>query len=343
MTAPAAGRTVRVGVVGVGVMGADHARQLSSTVPGARVVAVADVNGARAQQVAEQVGARVADDPSALIGSGDVDAVAIASADATHADLVRACVAAGKPVLCEKPLAPSLTETADLVGGIGADGVRLVSVGYMRRFDPGYAELREVVRSGRYGQPLVVHCVSRGVSAGIGATSESSITGASTHDLDVVPWLLGVPIVEAAWLAPRQSREAAGLQDPQVLLLRMADGVLCTVETYLNARYGYDIRCEIVCETGTVSLAEPHRVVTGTELASRQSYWPDWRGRFADAYRLELAAWIRCAGGASPPTAPLATVTDALAAAEVAEALIRSMARGGGFVSTQQSESGPVR
>jgi myo-inositol 2-dehydrogenase/D-chiro-inositol 1-dehydrogenase len=273
------------------------------------------------------------------VRSEDVDAVVVASADSTHADLVRACVAAGKPVLCEKPLAPSLGETADLLGDIGPDGAPLVCVGHMRRFDPGYAALRSVVQSGRHGSPLVVHCVSRGVRSGLGATSESSITGASIHDLDIVPWLLGERVAEAAWFAPRQSVEADGLQDPQLLLLRTETGVLCTIETYLNARYGYDIRCEVVCETGAVSVAEPRRLITDTELTRASDYWPDWRGRFSDAYRLELTEWVGCVRSGIRPTDPLASVDDALAAAQVADALIRSMHQGGGFVATRAPAS----
>lgn len=332
---------VRIGVIGVGVMGADHARQLNTAVPGARVAAVADADPSRARAVAADVGAAAADDPSALIAGADVDAVVVASSDPTHAGLVRACVAAGKPVLCEKPLAPSLAETAELVRDLGADGAALVSIGFMRRFDPGYAGLRDAIRSGRRGAPLVVHCVSRGVSSGPGATSEYSITGASIHDLDIVPWLVGSPVSEAAWFAPRQSREADGLQDPQLLLLRTEDGVLATVETYLNARYGYDIRCEVVCESAAVSLAEPRRVLLDADLARAGDYWPDWRGRFADAYRLELTTWVRAISSDRMPRGPLATVADAVAAAEVAEALIRSMRQGGGFVPTQLSR--PVR
>jgi myo-inositol 2-dehydrogenase/D-chiro-inositol 1-dehydrogenase len=319
-------------------MGADHARQLVTAVPGAWVAAVADADQARAQGVAAEIGVP-APDPLTLIASADVDAVVIASSDATHADLVRDCVAAGKPVLCEKPLTPSLAETAELVRDLGADGAALVSVGFMRRFDPGYAALRDAIRSGRRGAPLVVHCASRGVSSGAGADSEYSITGASIHDLDIVPWLVGSPVSEAAWLAPRQSRHADGLQDPQLLLLRTQDGVLATVETYLNARYGYDIRCEVVCESAAVSLAEPRRLLTDAGLTRAGDYWPDWRGRFSDAYRLELSTWVRGIRSVRAPRDPLATVGDAVAAAQVADALIRSMQQGGGFVPAQLSRS----
>jgi myo-inositol 2-dehydrogenase / D-chiro-inositol 1-dehydrogenase len=275
-------RTVRVGVVGAGNMGADHARQLHRWVPGAEVVAVADADASRAQQVATATGATAVVDPGALIAEPEVEAVVIASPDPTHPTLVRACVAAGKPVLCEKPLAPTLAEAAGLLADLG-DGAALVSLGFMRRFDLGYQQLRATIRSGELGAPLVLHCISRCVASGPGSTSESSVTNSTVHDLDIAPWLLDAPVVEVAWCAPRRSTHADGFQDPQLMLLRTADGVVTTVETFLNARYGYDTRCEVVCETGATSLVEP--AVTLTDAARRRAigYPADWRPRFADA------------------------------------------------------------
>ena len=322
---------VRVGVIGAGVMGADHARILHRFVSGASVSAVADVDLGRARAVVTTVPSAIAiSDAMALIEDSTVDAVLVASHDSTHTTLINACVAAGKPVLCEKPLAPSLVEGANLIRAIGAEGEQLVSLGFMRRFDPGYVELKSSTHHGDLGKPLVLHCISRGVSSGPGATSASSVTGSSIHDFDVVPWLLGSPVVEVAWFAPRQSGNTTELQDPQVILLRTADGVLTTIETYLNARYGYDVRCEVVGEIGVASLAEPVRTVADRQLTRSQTYAADWRPRFAEAYRLELQAWVDALNAGTP--SPLATARDGLAASAVADAVITSMHGGGGFV-----------
>ena len=323
--------SVRVGVIGAGNMGTDHARQLHRWVSGASVVLVADLAIERAKEVAAEVGAGATDDPRQVIDDSAVDAVIVASHDSTHADLVRACVRAGKPVLCEKPLAVTLQEATALVTEVGADGARLISVGFMRRFDPGYGRLKTAIRSGDLGTPLMLHCTGRGVTSGPGTTSESSITNSAIHDLDIVPWLLDAPAIEVAWVAPRQSGLADGFQDPQILLLRTADGVLSTVETYLNARYGYDVRCEAVCETGAASLAEPAMLVTDSALRRSVAYAKDWRPRFAEAYRLELSAWVASVALGRPPIEPMATAGDGLAAAAVAEAAVTSMRGGGGF------------
>lgn len=324
---------MRIGVIGAGIMGADHARILHRDVPNADVVMIADVFADRAEEVAASIpGAAATEDAHAVIGSDDVDAVLVASSDATHVEYVRACLALHKPVLCEKPLAPTAAECAAIVAAederVG-DGVPLVSVGFMRRFDPGYVDLKALVDAGDLGVPLAVHSVGRGVSAPAG-NDELSVTGSAIHDFDIVPWLLSSPVVEVSWLAPRQSPEVGDRQDPQFMLLRTADGALVTVDIFLNARYGYDTRCEIVGSMSSASLVEPHRVVRDEALARSRGYAADWRPRFAEAYRLQNRAWVESL--VSGTASPLATARDALQAALVADAVIASMHGGGGFV-----------
>ncbi len=330
---------LRVGVIGAGIMGADHVLTLDRFVSGAGVQAVADVDLGRARQAVAAVRDRgpaeptATDDPLALIADPAVDAVLIASHDSTHVEFVRAAVAAGKPVLCEKPLAPTLAEALALRADVGDRGA-LVSLGFMRRFDPGYARLRAAIEAREFGRTLLLHCVSRGVSAAPGSTSELAVTGSAVHEFDVVPWLLGAPVVEVSWSAPlSSSRVADGVQDPQLILLRTADGALSSCETFLNAGYGYDIRCEVVGESGAVSLVEPVTAVSDRAGARRSGYAADWRPRFADAYRLELQAWVdRIRLGPRPgPTSPLAGLDDGVRAGAVAEAVIESMHAEGRF------------
>ena len=327
-------RSLRVGVIGAGIMGADHANTLRRSVRGAEVTAVADVDLARAEAAAE--GATAYDDAFALIADPAVDAVVIASHDSVHAAQVVAAVRAGKAVLCEKPLAPTLAEGRQVLREIGGPGEALLSLGFMRRFDPGYVQLRQAIDDGSIGAPVLVHNVSRGVSSAPNATSEFSITGSAIHECDVVPWLLRSPVVEVSWIAPRRSSQAnEGLQDPQLIHLRTADGVLSTVETFLNARYGYVMRCEVVGESGTVSLTEPARVVVEGDLRRSLGYAADWRPRFADAYRIELQAWVDSVLAGAPT--PLATGRDGVAASAVAEAVIASMHDGGRVTKVETS------
>ena len=319
--------TLRIGIIGAGIMGADHANTLHRHVSGADVELVADVDVSRAQTAVDGMhGARAVGEAHTVIDDPAVDAVIIASHDSTHAALVLACIAAGKPVLCEKPLAPTVAECVQVVAAerdaVGTEGIGLVSLGFMRRFDPGYVEMKKSLGTGELGGPLIVHSTGRGVSSAPDATNEFSVTGSAIHDLDIVPWLLDAPVTEVSWHAPLAST-LAKFQDPQIMLLRTADGVLSTVETFLNARYGYDIRCEIVCEKGILALTQPVRVRRDENLQHRIGYAKDWRPRFADAYRLELQAWVDAVRASLP--SPLASALDGLRASVVADAVITSM------------------
>jgi myo-inositol 2-dehydrogenase/D-chiro-inositol 1-dehydrogenase len=321
--------SLRVGVVGAGIMGADHVRTLHRFVSGVCVQAVADVELARAEHALNSIDGGsdgwASADPAGMIADPRVDAVVIASSDATHAEFIAAAVRAGKPVLCEKPLAPTLGESLALRESIGSDA-GLVSLGFMRRFDPGYAQLKAAIETRAVGRPLLLHCVSRGVSSAPGTTTETSVTNSLVHELDIVPWLLGSPVVQVSWHAPSATADSA-FRDPQLVLLRTADGALTTCETFQNASYGYDIRCEVVGETGTVSLTEPLRVITDGPGRRSAEYAADWRPRFADAYRLELQAWvdeIRVDRPRKALSAVLARLIDGARAAAVAEAVIES-------------------
>ena len=313
-------------------MGADHARKLARVVSGSELVAVTDFESGVAGAVAGQLGARVHDDGVELIDDPAVDAVVIATRDDTHADLVLAALRAGKPVMCEKPLAAVAAQCRELVAAQAAlkNSVELVTVGFMRRFDPPYVALRDRVLSGGLGAPLMAHCVSRTVGTYPGGDSSSSITQSAIHELDIVPWLLDSPIVEVSWLHGRSSAHSAGRQDPQFYLMRTASDVLVTVELFLNARYGYDTRCEVVMESGTSALTLPTHIVTDAERRRAVEYPADWIPRYSDAYRIELQEWIDSITQGRPST--LAGADDGLRASLVADALVESMRTNGAWV-----------
>jgi myo-inositol 2-dehydrogenase / D-chiro-inositol 1-dehydrogenase len=297
-----------VGIIGAGMMGADHVRTLTTAVEGAHVAAVADADGARAQAAAREGGARAIADPHALIGDPEVEAVVVASFDTTHEEFVLACIAAGKPVLCEKPLASTADACLRVIDAEVASGRRLVSLGFMRRFDPAYGAVKEGLDGGGVGEVLLVHCAHRNAVAPPIYTSEMLITSSAVHEIDITRWLLGDEIVAATVRAPRSTTQAPnGLRDPQLVLLETASGVLVDVEVFVNARYGYDIRCELVGEEGTLRLAE--------QVA------PDFRARFATAYRRELESWVRRLDHG--PNA-----WDGYAANAVADACLESLATG---------------
>ncbi|WP_262103391.1 Gfo/Idh/MocA family protein [Arthrobacter sp. Marseille-P9274] len=327
--------TIRTGVVGAGIMGADHAENLARNIGGSTLACVADIDGERAKAAASALGARAVTDPLELIHDDGVDAVVIASHDSTHPELVQACLDAGKPVLCEKPLASTAHEARRIVEAERAvrdeRGVSPVSVGFMRRFDPGHVELRQALAEGGLGRPLLLHGISRNVSAAPGATSESAVTNSAIHELDAFPWLLDSPIAEVSWVPGvlASSEAAPGLQDPAFMMIRLRSGVLATLELFLNAGHGYSTQCEVVGERGTARVVEPAAAAYNLERKNYVAYPADWRPRFAEAYRRELQAWVRHLLEGTPSS--LAKAEDGLRATLAADAMVRSMHDGGAF------------
>src|SRR3954470_5986474 len=207
--------TVNVGVIGVGMIGQDHIRRLTTVLPGARVVAVADADQARAREVAGRVdSARAHATGQDLVRDEGVDAVVVASWGATHEEYVLACIAAGKPVLCEKPLATTQEACLRILDAEMAHGRRLVQVGFMRRFDPAYRALKDAVAGGAIGAPLMFHSVHRNPSVPPHFTSDMLINDTTVHDVDVARWLLADEIVAARVLVPRRNSRAGELRDP---------------------------------------------------------------------------------------------------------------------------------
>jgi myo-inositol 2-dehydrogenase/D-chiro-inositol 1-dehydrogenase len=318
--------TVRVGVIGTGMIGQDHIRRITQVLSGGAVVAVTDVDTGRAESVASGLpGATVHPTGRDLIGDGGVDAVLVTSWGPTHEEHVLAAIEAGKPVFCEKPLATTKEACLRIIDAEMAYGRRLVQVGFMRRYDAGYHALKAALDEGRIGAPLMMHCAHRNPSVPpYGFTTEGMITDSAVHEIDLVQWLFGEEVVATSILKPRRSSKAAdGLHDPLIVLLEMASGVLVDVEVFVNATYGYDIRGEIVGENGTVALAEAAGEVTVKAGGGRSSRVPvDWRDRFAGTFDAELQDWLK-AVAAGTSTGPGSW--DGYAAAVVTDSCLEAL------------------
>ena len=299
--------TVRVGVIGTGMIGQDHIRRITQVLSGGQIAAVTDVDAARAGQVAAGLpAATVHPTGQDLIADGGVDAVLVASWGAAHEEHVLAAISAGKPVFCEKPLAPTEEACLRIVEAEMAAGRRLVQVGFMRRYDAGYHALKAVLEAGEIGAPLLMHCAHRNRSVPpYGFTTEMMLSDSAVHEIDLVRWLFSEDIVATNILKPRRSSKgSAELHDPLIVLLEMASGVLVDVEVFVNATYGYDIRGEIVGERGTVALAEVGGTVLKQEGRRSSSVPADWRERFSQAYDVELQDWLKAvaAGSSTGPS-----------------------------------------
>jgi myo-inositol 2-dehydrogenase/D-chiro-inositol 1-dehydrogenase len=296
---------LRVAVLGVGMMGADHVARLHSRISGARVVAVSDAFAEKAGQVAAEVpDCRVVDDPLAAIADPGVDAVVIATPGQFHEEQVLACIERGIPVLCEKPLTLDADSSLALVRAedehAARTGRRLVQVGFMRRFDPEYAQLRALLASGELGEPLVLHCAHRNATVPPHFTTEMMLNDSVVHEVDVARFLLGEEITAVTVLRPRPTRHAReGVSDPLLVLFETAGGRLVDVECFVTTGVAYEVRTEVVAEDGSAMIGLDTGLVRqgrGPSGASRGSgLAPDFRQRFGRAYDIELQRWVDAA------------------------------------------------
>ena len=320
-------RDLRVAVLGVGMMGQDHARRLATLTKGAELVAVSDVDAARTDAVAAEFGVRALHDPVAAIEDPEVDAVVIASPGFTHEDLVLRALAAGKPTLCEKPLTTSPETSRKVVEAERALGRRLVQVGFMRRFDAEHEQLRALVASQELGRPLFLHCAHRNATTPPNFSSEMLILDSVVHEVDSTRFLLGEEITAITVLRPgRTSHAPEGLQDPQFVLMETESGALVDVEIFVNTTFGYEVRTELVAERGSARIGLGVGLVKHSAAGWGGGIATDFKQRFGAAYDTEFQRWVdavRSGAGVDGPG-----VWDGYAAAAVCAAGVESLRTG---------------
>lgn len=287
--------TLRVGVIGCGAIGQDHARRIHFKLSGAKITALNDINLAATKAFSQESGinASVYQNYQELIQSPDVDAILIASWGPVHEEQVLACINAGKPVFCEKPLATSAEGALRIVEAEVKHGKQLVQVGFMRRYDSGYRMLKKTLNSGAIGDPLMVHCAHRNPSVPEIYLGDMGITDTHVHEIDVLRWLLNDDYVTAQVVEGKKTRHAhAGLHDPMMVLLETRQGVRIDTEIFVACKFGYDIQCHIVGEEGVASLPEPQSVPLRKDGRFSTEILMDWKLRFIDSYDVELQEWI---------------------------------------------------
>jgi len=316
--------SVRLAVIGSGVMGSDHARIFAMDLPGASLQVICDASEERARHLADSVGAtHVLSDPEAAITRSDVDAVVIASPDFTHAPLSMACIRSGKPVLCEKPLSQSSVECLKVIDGEVAAGRQFVQLGFMRRFDQSYVEIKAALDEGQLGRALIMHNFHRNVETpAADFTGAMAISNSAPHEFDVARFVLGVEFAGISAFQPRRSDAKVA---PVVMVLETTDGQLVNIEINNNAAYGYDVRGELVGEDGAISMNAPIYSKLDAGLRHTKGYDADWRGRHAEAYRRQNKAFLNFVRTGEFP-AIAADAWDGYCAAIVAEAGVRALA-----------------
>ncbi|WP_214406589.1 Gfo/Idh/MocA family protein [Pseudonocardia lacus] len=321
---------MRLGLIGLGRIGAFHAATLSA-LPAVGALVVADAVPAAAAAVAARLPVEVADSPAELLASG-VDGVVVAAATDAHPELLLAAAAAGLPVFCEKPVARTMGEALEVARRVAESGVA-VQVGYPRRFDPGFAAARAAVAAGELGRVHTVRSTTLDPApppAAYVAVSGGIFRDCAVHDFDAVRWVTGHEVVEVYATGSAVGDPVfAGTGDVATAstLLTLDDETVAVVS---NTRYnprGYDVRLELHGTADSVAVGlEPKLPLRSVEPGAT---FPDgvphafFMDRFAAAFRAELAAFTEVVAGSRPSPC---TVADALETGWVAEAAARSLA-----------------
>ncbi len=315
---------MRIGLVGVGRIGVFHASTLRG-LPGVDSLIVTDADLNRARQVAAELEARTAGSVAELLCAG-VDALVIAAATGAHPELIKRAVRAGVPVFCEKPVAPDVKGTLDVIKSTSGSAVP-VQIGFQRRFDAGFRTLREAARSGSLGWLHTIRSTTFDAApppAGYIQGSGGIFRDCAVHDFDAIRWVSGREVTQVYATGVNRGEEffrAAGDVDTASATLEMDDGTMAVVSCGRYNNAGHDVRLEVLGSAGSLCAGLDDRMpLRSAEPGERFPAGPahrDFMGRFGDAYAAELAAFIDVAAGR---TASPCTLEDALEAFYVAEA-----------------------
>lgn len=324
-----------IGVVGLGRMGAMHARCVARSVPGARLVAVADLDRVRARSMAVELDvAHTFESTEELAGCRDVDAVLLATPSVRHPKDVMAAARAGKDILCEKPLSLDIAGSEAALDAVATAGVRL-QVGLMRRHDPDYRRAADRLSSGAAGRPVLFKSLQFDPEPPAAAFCDPRVSGGifldmGIHEFDLARWLMDDEVVEVhAWGSTAGVPDLArvGDYDSAVVNLRFARGGTGAVELARTARYGEDVRTEVVCSEGSVRVGRsPYgQGSVGTRGGVTIDSADPSQPRFLTAYAAQVQDFIEAlaAGRAVSPTGE-----DALEALKISLAARVSAERG---------------
>jgi myo-inositol 2-dehydrogenase/D-chiro-inositol 1-dehydrogenase len=301
---------VAIGVIGAGRIGKLHAQNLAFRVPGARLVAIADVVVEAAQASAAACGcSTVWQDYHAILDDRDIEAVAVCTSTDTHAAIVEEAAAAGKHIFCEKPLDLNLARMDRVLDAVKKAGVKL-QLGFNRRFDSNFRRVHELVAAGEIGQPQIVRITSRDpkpppisyVKASGGMFLDMTI-----HDFDMARYLTGDEVSElfaAGGVMVDPAIGAAGDIDTAVITLRYAHGAIGTIDNSRQAVYGYDQRVEVFGSKGMVAVS--NRKPDSAEWSTADGIHSSlplffFLERYNDSYIAEMRAFVECLQNDTPP------------------------------------------
>jgi scyllo-inositol 2-dehydrogenase (NAD+) len=325
---------INIGVVGLGRMGRIYSRHVARSLPGARLAGVSDFMPELAAQIANEHGCRQFITAEEMLSEASIDAVVIATPTSTHSELVIAAAAAGKAVFCEKPTALTLAETDRMIAAVDEAGVPL-QIGFMRRFDKGYLAAKEKIDAGLIGQPVTIRSISRdpfrtSLEFANPKKSGGILIDVSIHDVDNSQWLMGSPITrvyaQGGVLVYPELAEVGDV-DNAMILANFENSGLGFIEASRNARYGYDIQCEIIGSEGALRIGylQETPVLLLKPNSVSHDVVPYFLERFGDAYAAQLVHFVECLHQGKEPAVG---VQEARSALQVCIAATRSLRQG---------------
>ncbi|CAN7499621.1 inositol 2-dehydrogenase [Rhizobium sp. LjRoot30] len=324
----------KIAVLGVGRIGRMHAENIAAH-PRATLAGVFDVHEPSAKDVSQKLGVKQFGSVEDVFSSSDVDAVLIATSTPTHADLLEKAVAAGKPVLCEKPIDLSLERVNACAAKISGTKVPIM-LGFVRRFDSGHSAVRKAIEAGKIGDLHQVVITSR--DPGMAPAAYIEVSGGifrdmTIHDFDMARFILGEEVVEVTATGSRlvdaDLMNKCDDYDTVSVILKTASGKQCIINNSRRAVYGYDQRVEALGSAG-MAISE-NRPINHLRLYSETStdqaapllnFFID---RYADAFAAEISAFVDAVETGTPPSVGFEDGRQALI---LAEAAIRSVAEG---------------
>ncbi len=294
---------VNVGLIGAGRIGRLHAEHLAFRIPDANLLAVSDIILEAAQKCAANLGIPTAtQDHRIIMKNPDIKAVVVCSSTDTHAQMIEEAAAAGKHIFCEKPIAHDLGEIDRALAAVEEAGVKL-QIGFNRRFDPNFRRVRELVATGKIGEPHILRITSRDpapppieyikVSGGI-------FLDMTIHDFDMARYLIGSEVEEiyaAAGVMVDPAIGEAGDVDTAVITLRFENGVIGTIDNSRQAVYGYDQRVEVFGSGGCASADNNYpntAVISDGQSVHRDLPLNFFIERYVESYVAEMKAFIEC-------------------------------------------------
>ncbi|MFJ9151154.1 Gfo/Idh/MocA family oxidoreductase [Streptomyces sp. NPDC102270] len=320
---------MRIGILGLGRIGAFHAETLSG-LDAVESLVLTDPFAEAAKSAAERFGGEVVDSPEALLASG-VDGIVVAAATDAHPGLILAGVEAGIPVFCEKPVAKHMSEGVEVLRAVQGSDVP-IQIGYNRRFDTGFVNARAAVQSGELGKLHTVRSTTLDPApppAAYVAASGGIFRDCSVHDFDIIRWVTGREVVEVYAVGGNRGADyikEAGDADTTGAILTLDDGTIAVVSNSRHNARGYDVRMEIHGFTDSIAVGLedklPLRSVEPGVTFPAGTPHDFFMDRFTAAYRAELTAFTEVVAGTRPSPC---TIADALEAGWIAEACTLSL------------------